>query len=161
MLCSKTSDPHHPPHILRRLSFSNFQSSHDRQPPDHHPVRPLTPPHSERMSAILAGANCNRPRITPGSEKAREVGGKGRRMAFNGTPSLTPVAWAVPPSPARDISLVFCAFADPEANRATTGRKRHNCIKKNCAFLCNPLHTPYSAETGTTGIQLKKLFPWC
>lgn len=140
MLCSKTSDPHHPPHILRRLSFSNFQSSHDRQPPDYHPVRPLTPPHSERMSAILAGANCNRPRITPGSEKAREEGGKGRRMAFNGTPSLTPVAWAVPPSPARDICFVFCAFSDPRSDRATIGRKGHKKHQKNCANFCTIVH---------------------
>ncbi|HGG9089444.1 hypothetical protein ACE3KU_24560, partial [Enterobacter hormaechei subsp. steigerwaltii] len=61
----------------------------------------------------------------PGSEKAHEEGGKGRRMAFNGTPSLTPVAWAVPPSPARDICFVFRAFADHEPDRATTGRKGH------------------------------------
>lgn len=140
MLCSKTSDPHHPPHILRRLSFSNFQSSHDRQPPDHHPVRPLTPPHSERMSAILAGANCNRPRITPGSEKAREEGGKGRRMAFNGSPSLTPVAWAVPPSPARDICFVFCAFTESEPDRAATERKMRNHDQNNCANLCRFAH---------------------
>lgn len=136
MLCSKTSDPYHPPHILRRLSFSNFQSSHDRQPPDYHPVRPLTPPHSERMSAILAGANCNRPRITPGSEKAREEGGKGRRMAFNGTPSLTPVAWAVPPSPARVSCFVFCALTETEQDRATIGREGVISIKKSCANSC-------------------------
>ncbi|HFL1538188.1 TPA: phage major tail tube protein [Enterobacter asburiae] len=36
-------NPLHPPHILRRLSFSNFQSTHDRPPSDYHPVRPLTP----------------------------------------------------------------------------------------------------------------------
>jgi hypothetical protein len=88
------------------------------------------------MSAILAGANCNRLRITPGSEKAREEGGKGRRMAFNGTPSLTPVAWAVPPSPARDICFVFCASVDQGADHAATGWKGYKWLQKNCANLC-------------------------
>ncbi|BCT17821.1 hypothetical protein R2TS_09930 [Enterobacter asburiae] len=57
-------------------------------------------------------------------------------MAFNGTPSLTPVAWAVPPSPARDICFVFRAFLDPEPDRAATGRKGHKQLQKNCAILC-------------------------
>nr|DAI71343.1 MAG TPA: hypothetical protein [Caudoviricetes sp.] len=88
------------------------------------------------MSAILAGTNCNRPRDTPGSKKARDEGGKGLRIPFNGTPSLTPVAWAVPPSPARDICFVFCAFPDLGADRAATGRKGHKQHQKNCANLC-------------------------
>ncbi len=62
-------------------------------------------------------------------------------MAFNGTPSLTPVAWAVPPSPARDICFVFCAHPDPEPDRAATGRKGHKQHQKNCANLCTIVQT--------------------
>lgn len=55
----------------------------------------------------------------------RGEGEKGRGMTIKGITSLPSVAWAVPPSPARDFCFVFCAFADPELDRAATGRKGH------------------------------------
>lgn len=88
------------------------------------------------MSAILAGAICNRPPNTSRSEKTRGEGGKGRRMVIKGILSRPSVAWAVPPSPARDICFVFCAFADPGPALAAKGRKGHKQHQKNCANLC-------------------------
>lgn len=96
----------------------------------------LNPPHSERISATLAGAICILPRTHPEVRKTRGEGEKGRRMAIKGITSRPSVAWAVPPSPARDICFVFCAFPDLGADRATTGRKGHKQHQKNCANLC-------------------------
>ena len=78
-------------------------------------------PHSERMSAILAGAICNRIRTHLEARKCVEKAKKGRGMTIKGITSLPSVAWAVPPSPARDFRFVFCAFADLEPDRTTKG----------------------------------------
>jgi hypothetical protein len=61
-------------------------------------------------------------------------------MAIKGIPpALRRVGCS--PSPARDICFVFCAFADPGADRATTGRKGHKQHQKNCANLCTIVQT--------------------
>ncbi len=60
-------------------------------------------------------------------------------MAIRGIPSLPPVAWAVPPSPARDIRFVFRAFADPGPDRTGVGLKGDKLNQKIvqiCALLC-------------------------
>jgi hypothetical protein len=56
-----------------------------------------------------------------------------------GTPSPGVGAWAVPPSPARDIRFVFRAFADPGPGRAGIGLKGGKVHPKNCANLCSIL----------------------
>lgn len=69
------------------------------------------------------------------SEKMRGEGEKGRGMTIKGITSLPSVAWAVPPSPARNFRYVFCAFAYPRPDRAATSLKAINSIRINCAFL--------------------------
>lgn len=62
-------------------------------------------------------------------------------MAMYATLHPHPISCAAPPSPARDICFVFCAFADPGSDRAATGRKGHKQRQKNCANLCTIVHS--------------------
>ena len=62
-------------------------------------------------------------------------------MAFKGIPYCPPVAWAVPPSPARDICSVFRASVDQGADHAATGWKGYKWLQKNCAKLCAIVQT--------------------
>lgn len=48
----------------------------------------------------------------------------------------TPVAWAVPPSPARGKRFCFRARTDPASDLASAGRKGQKIGQKNCAKLC-------------------------
>ena len=112
--------------------FNNHITDHHPNTVRHEIKRPSLRAH-ERYSGRRKLQSTPR---TPGSEKTRAEGRKGRTMAFKGIPSLPPFAWAVPPSPARDICFVFCAFPNPEPNPAITGQKADKQHQKNCANLC-------------------------
>lgn len=57
-------------------------------------------------------------------------------FCFLSTLPQTPVAWAVPPSPARGKRFCFRARTDPASDRASVGRKGQKISQKNCAKLC-------------------------
>ncbi len=57
-------------------------------------------------------------------------------MAIKCITSLPSVAWAVPPSPARDKHACFRALADQQLGSATAGLNSDNKYQKVCANLC-------------------------
>lgn len=59
----------------------------------------------------------------------------------------TPVAWAVPPSPARGKRFCFRARTDPASDRASAGRKGQKIGQKNCAKLCTIVQCHKSGGT--------------
>ena len=79
-------------------------------------------------------------------------------MAIKGITSRPSVAWAVPPSPTRDICFVFCALADPGTDRATTGRTGHKQHQKNCANLCTIVQTFSKKNPAEAGFFITAIF---
>lgn len=73
---------------------------------------------------------------TSRSEKMRGEGEKGRGMTIKGITSLSSVAWAVPPSPARDKHFIFRACQKSTSTARSTGLNEVNYHQKNCANLC-------------------------
>lgn len=66
---------------------------------------------------------------------------------FLSVPPQTPVAWAVPPSPARGKRFNFRARTDPASDRASAGRKGQKIGQKNCAKLCKIVQRHKSGGT--------------
>ncbi|EDS8042712.1 hypothetical protein GZ239_003746 [Salmonella enterica] len=92
------------------------------------------------MSAILAGANCNRPRTHPDVRKRAEKAKKAEEWQFKASPPY-PLSRGLFP---RHLRATFASFFVHLPIRRQTappkGGKGINCIKKIvqiCALLCN------------------------
>jgi len=111
--------------------------------------RSIYPPHSERMSAILAGAFCNLPCTQPEARKRAEKAEKAEEWQLKASPHVPPSRGLFP----RHLRATFASFFVHLPNRGQTtlpqGGKGINSVKKIvqvCALLCDREKRPRRKE---------------
>lgn len=125
-------------HQILSISLLLFPLGSSVLTPEH---RSIHRSHQIRLSATLAGVFPRHQNATAHDETTRQEAITTLISVSGGDPLPAPVAGAVPPSPARDKRPFFCAGTDPGSDRASTGRKGHKLIQKNCAKLCAIVQT--------------------
>ena len=101
--------------------------------------RSIYPPHSERMSAILAGAFCNLPCTQPEARKRAEKAEKAEEWQLKASPHAPPSRGLFP----RHLRATFASFfvhlpilsqtAPPQSGKGINSFKK---IVQICALLC-------------------------